>query len=152
MDEKGFSTSDSIEMELKTKNPFLETSIKMYKANRNDDIAVYMVFLALATEQVFLPMNEEGNLMSLSIDGNMDILPIFSRIENMGDGEPVKLQPCYITDCLDRLLRAKKNLIINPFSEDNIQFLIPYEALEKMLIPVINQNVNNIESNSKERC
>lgn len=119
--------------------PFIETAIKMYKANKESDIAVYMVFSALATEQIYLPMNGDGNLLSLTIEDNIDIIPIFSRKENLGDDEPVNLHPCNMTDCLDKLLRAKKNMIINPFSAEDIQFIMPYEALERMLIPVIEQ-------------
>ena len=117
----------------------LETAIKMYKVNKDSDMAVYMVFSALATEQIYLPMNEDGNLLSLTIEGNSDIIPIFSRKEHLCDDEPVKLNPCYMKDCLDNLLKARKNIVINPFSDEDIQFILPYEALERMLIPVMEQ-------------
>ena len=117
----------------------LETAIKMYKVNKDSDMAVYMVFSALATEQIYLPMNDDGNLLSLTIEGNSDIIPIFSRREHLGDDEPVILNPCYMKDCLDDLLKARENMVINPFSDEDIQFILPYEALERMLIPVMEQ-------------
>ncbi len=117
----------------------LETAIMMYKENKDSDKAVYSVFLALATEQIYLPVNDEGNLLSLTVSENMEVIPIFSQSAHLGDEGSVRVYPCYMTECLEMLLKAGKNMVINPFSEESIQFILPYEALEKMLIPVMEQ-------------
>ena len=120
------------------KTSILETAIKYYKANQDDDMAMYQVFVALAEEKIYLPYNDDGNLVSVSF-GTYDVLPIFSRKENLGENEPVHLWGCHMIDCLDRLIAAEKNMIINPFSDGEIQLFLPYECIEKMLIPVMEQ-------------
>ncbi len=114
----------------------LETAIRIYHVNKDNDIAVYMVFSELGTERVFLPHNNAGHLMSLIIDGQ-EIIPVFSRRERMEEGEPVYLKACHISDVLDELLKSRKNLIVNPFSEENHRFFVPYEAIERLLIPAM---------------
>lgn len=37
------------------------------------------------------------------------------------------------------LLKAKKHIFVNPFSEVDVQFVIPYEAIERLVIPVIQE-------------
>lgn len=132
-----FWFSDPNEIELKMEHPFVETCIKMYKANQNDDMAVFAVFQSLAIEAVYLPMNDVGNLVSLKLDGGIDIIPIFTKTSHLGDNEPIKLCHCKLVNCLEKLLMARRNMIINPFSDELIQFVLPYESIEKMLIPAI---------------
>ncbi len=118
----------------------LETAIKMFHANRNSDIAIYMVLDALATEQIYIPHNSSGNLMSLIL-GEQEIIAVFSKPERLEKNEPVKLQKCYIRDIVDNLISVGKNIVVNPFSEESIQFLLPYKGIELLLIPVLS-NVN----------
>ena len=42
-------------------------------------------------------------------------------------------------DYKNALIRAKKHLIVNPFSEDETWFLIPYESLHMFLLPIIEE-------------
>ncbi len=114
----------------------IETSIKFYKVNQNDDIIVYLLFEALAKERVFFPCNDDGNLLSLVVN-NMEVIPVFTRENRAGEGEPINLRPGYLRDYIDVLLKAGKHLMINPFSEENIKLLLPYGSLEKMLLPII---------------
>ncbi len=114
----------------------LETAIKMFHVNRNSDIAIYMVLDALATEQIYIPHNSSGNLMSLIL-GDQEIIAVFSKPERLEKNEPVILRKCYIRDIVDNLISAGKNIVVNPFSEENIQFFLPYAGIERLLIPAI---------------
>lgn len=116
--------------------PLLETSIKVYHANKESDMAVYMVFNSLAEEKVYLPTNSEGHLLSLMLEGK-EIIPIFSSKDKVGPNEPVQLKECYLKDYIEFLLKVHKHLFVNPFSQPDIKFFVPYDALEKMLLPLI---------------
>ena len=95
-----------------------------------------MVFSALAKEKILLPTNKQGGLLSLSF-GQDDMIPLFTSEDQVASDEPVQLRACYIKDYIDAIRKTKKHLIINPFSEEDIRFVIPYEAIERMLIPVL---------------
>lgn len=113
-----------------------DTAIKFFNANKDNDIALYMVFHSLVSEVVYLPVNEHGYLLSLSL-GTSEVIPLFTSKAHIPEEEPIELRECYIENCLDMLLKAKKNLLVNPFSEVDVQFVIPYEAIERFMIPVI---------------
>lgn len=57
--------------------PTIETCIKMYQANKNNDMAVYFVFESLANERVLVPVNAAGNLIALNYD-DRTIIAIFT--------------------------------------------------------------------------
>lgn len=129
----------------------LETAIKFYHADQDDDVAVYRVFSYLAMEKILLPVNVRGYLMSLRL-GTDKMIPFFTSKERVTSEEQVALQECFIANHVDTLLRAKKHLIINPFSEEDVQFVIHYEAIARMLIPVIQEkkNANDTRERKKE--
>lgn len=116
----------------------IEETIRFFNVNMDDDIAVYMVFSSLVSNVVYLPVNECGHLMSLSLGGK-EVVPIFSSKEHVPKEEPIELRECFIENYIDMLLRTKKHMIINPFSEKNMQFVIPYDAIEHFLIPVLQE-------------
>ncbi len=116
----------------------LEVSIKFYHANKDNDIVVYQVFRELATGLVYLPVNEDGALISL-VGSDRNVIPIFSRPERLGEENGVQLRGCYLKDYIDRLMEAGLDMIVNPFSEESIQFFLPYESLGMMLIPAMMQ-------------
>ena len=96
------------------------------------------MFQLLATETVFLPVNQVGSLLSLQI-GNNEVIPIFTSESNVSQNEPIELRQVYLKDYKNALIRARKHLIVNPFSEEAIRFLIPYEALHMFLLPIIEE-------------
>lgn len=55
----------------------------MLHANRDSDLAAYMVFNALATELIYILYNSSGNLMSLTVD-EQEIIAVFSKLERLG--------------------------------------------------------------------
>ena len=55
----------------------IDTAIKVFNANKDNDIAVYMVFHSLVSEVVYLPVNEHGYLLSLSLVSN-EVIPLFT--------------------------------------------------------------------------
>ncbi len=118
-----------------------DTAIKFFNANKDNDIAVYMVFHSLVSEVIYLPVNEHGCLLSLSL-GTNEVIPLFTSKQHVPDEEPVELRECYIETCLDMLIKSKKHILVNPFSQD-VQFLIPYEAIERFVIPVIQEKRSN---------
>lgn len=115
-----------------------DTAIKFFNANKDSDISVYMVFYSLVSEVVYLPVNEHGYLMSLSLGPN-EVIPLFTSKAHVPEEEPIELRECYIENCLDMLLKAKKHIFVNPFSEVDVQFVIPHEAIERFVIPVIQE-------------
>ena len=114
----------------------IDTAIKFFNANKDNDIAVYMVFSSLVSEVVYLPVNECGYLMSLSLGVN-EVIPIFTSKDHVPAEEPIELRECFIENYIDMLSKAKKHIIINPFSKEDVQFVIPYDAIERFLIPII---------------
>lgn len=120
----------------------IDTAIKVFNVNKDNDIAVYMVFLSLVSESVYLPVNEYGHLVSLALGVN-EVIPIFTSKEHVPTEEPIELRECFIENYIDMLLKAKKHIIINPFSKEDLQFVIPYDAIERFLIPVIQERKYN---------
>lgn len=114
----------------------LETAIKVYNINQDNDFALYMVFKTLMSESVFVPVNKEGNLLSLSMDDEKEVISLFTARNRIDISENIHLSEIYLTNYIELLLKVKKHLVINPFSEKTIQFMIPYEAIEKFLIPL----------------
>ena len=123
----------------------IDTAIKVFNANRDSDIAVYMVFDSLVSEVVYLPVNEHGYLLSLSL-GTNEVIPLFTSKAHVPEEEPIELRECYFENCLDMLLKTKKHIIINPFSEEDVQFLVPYEAIEHFVIPAIQEKKKREEN------
>lgn len=115
-----------------------DTAIKFFNANKDNDIALYMVFHSLVSEVIYLPVNEQGYLLSLSLEPN-EVIPIFTSKAHIPEEEPIELRECYIENCLDMLLKTKKHILVNPFSEVDMQFVIPHEAIERFVIPVIQE-------------
>lgn len=122
----------------------IDTAIKFFNANKDNDIAVYMVFSSLVSEVVYLPVNECGYLMSLSLGVN-EVIPIFTSKDHVPAEEPIELRECFIENYIDMLSKAKKHIIINPFSKEDVQFVIPYDAIERFLIPIIQDQKNKNE-------
>ena len=121
---------------MKQEKPLLECGIKMYHIDREDDAGVYTVFSALARERVFLPVNRDGNMVSLSTDmGN--VIAVFSSPDRLGDEEGIELREVYLRDYIDGIMRSGMHILINPFSPEDCQFIVPNAALEKMLLPLI---------------
>lgn len=116
----------------------IDTAIKFFNANKDNDIAVYMMFSSLVSDAVYLPVNECGYLMSLSL-GENEVIPIFTSKAHVPSDEPIELRECFIENYIDMLLKVKRHMIINPFSDENVQFIIPYDAIERFLIPVIQE-------------
>ena len=116
--------------------PMLETAIKFYNANKSSDLKTYIVFATLAEEKVYLPTNTEGRLLSLSY-GNEDMIPLFTSEDKVNLNEPIQLRKVYLKDYIDVLLKEGKHLIINPFSEEKVKFLVPYEAITRLLLPIL---------------
>lgn len=119
-----------------------DTAIKFFNANKDNDIAVYMVFHSLVSEVVYLPVNEHGYLLSLSL-GTNEVIPLFTSKKHVPDEEPIELREGYIENCLDMLIKAKKHILINPFSREDLQFFIPYEGIERFVIPVMQEKRSN---------
>ncbi len=117
----------------------IDTAIKFFNANKVNDIAVYMVFSSLVSEVVYLPVNEYGYPMSLALGVNK-VIPIFTSKDHVPTEEPIALRECLIENYIDMLSKAKKHVIINPFSKEDEQFVIPYDAIERFLIPVIQEH------------
>lgn len=115
-----------------------DTAIKFFNANKDNDITLYMVFHSLVSEVIYLPVNEQGYLLSLSLEPN-EVIPIFTSKAHIPEEEPIELRECYIENCLDMLLKTKKHILVNPFSEVDMQFVIPHEAIERFVIPVIQE-------------
>lgn len=115
-----------------------DTAIKFFNANKDNDIALYMVFHSLVSEVIYLPVNEQGYLLSLSLEPN-EVIPIFTSKAHIPEEEPIELRECYIENCLDMLLKTKKHILVNPFSDVDMQFVIPHEAIERFMIPVIQE-------------
>ena len=116
----------------------IDTAIKFYNANKDNDIALYMVFHSLVSEVVYLPVNEHGYLLSLSW-GTNEVIPLFTSRQHVPEEEPIELREGYIENGLDMLVKAKKHILVNPFSSEDVQFLIPYQAIERFVIPVIQE-------------
>ncbi|MCI7129939.1 MAG: SseB family protein [Lachnospiraceae bacterium] len=117
----------------------IENAIRFFHANEDNDQALFQVFRLLATEIVFLPVNQAGNLLSLQM-GNNEVIPIFTSESSAPQNEPIGLRQSYLKDYVNTLISAKKHLIVNPFSEEAIRFLIPYEALHMFLLPIIEES------------
>lgn len=90
-----------------------DTAIKFFNANKDNDIALYMVFHSLVSEVIYLPVNEQGYLLSLSLEPN-EVIPIFTSKAHIPEEEPIELRECYIENCLDMLLKTKKHILVNP--------------------------------------
>lgn len=116
----------------------IENAIRFFHANEDNDQALFQLFQMLATETVFLPVNQVGSLLSLQI-GNNEVIPIFTSESSVPQNEPIGLRQVYLKDYINALISAKKHLIVNPFSEEAIRFLIPYEALHMFLLPIIEE-------------
>ncbi|MCR5339064.1 MAG: SseB family protein [Lachnospiraceae bacterium] len=114
----------------------LETCVRRYHENPDSDEAVYSVFLALATKYVYLPVNEGGAMLSLSVQGQ-NVIPIFTDLDSIGKDEDIEIYVCFMKDFIERFLKVGLDMILNPFSEEELQFYLPYESLEKMLLPLI---------------
>ncbi len=119
--------------------PAIETSIKMYQANKNDDMAVYFVFESLANERVLVPINDAGDLVALNY-GDQTIIAIFTSPRQIPPGENISTKIIYIEELLGNLAALKMDIIVNPFSKEEERFMIPYPAIGRMLIPVIKRN------------
>lgn len=119
--------------------PTIETCIRMYSANKNMDFAIYAVFEALSREKVLMAFDNNNNLVGLPYKDDT-LIPVFTSPLEISEREPVKVRPVLLRDNIETLLSLKKHLIVNPFSEPDIQFMIPYEAIKKMLKPVIENN------------
>ena len=117
-------------------SPSLEMSIKMFHKLGSNDMSVYMVFKSLANERILVPANEDGALIGLPFQ-DQTIIPIFTSPNEFGNEPGVSLRIKYMKDALPSLTAARKNIIINPFSEPEKQFILPYESLEKMLTPFL---------------
>jgi len=115
--------------------PSIESCIKMYRSNKDSDSAVYMIFEALMRERVLLPVNECGKLVGLPVN-YQTIIPIFTSPNEISKEEPVRLKPVFLSDNLDALMSAGLNLIVNPFSQADRQFIIPYPLIDKILRPL----------------
>lgn len=116
--------------------PSIETCIKMYNANKDDDMALYMVFYSLANEDVLMAFNKDDKMVSLSVD-NQDVIPLFTSPKRINSEEPVQLRKVSLRNNIDLLINLKRHLIVNPFSGPEIQFVIPYDAISIMLKPCI---------------
>ena len=58
-------------------------------------------------------------------------------VEEVLDRSAYGVEQLKLYDVLDELLKSKKNLIVNPFSKEDLSFFVPYEATERMLIPAM---------------
>jgi len=116
----------------------VETCIKMYHSNKDNDLNTYMVFDTLIEEKLLIPIAENGNILSLSYDNQL-IIPLFTSPNEAGNDVSL-LKTMYIRDNIELLISLKKNIVVNPFSEPNKQFIIPYPAIEKKIIPLIQKN------------
>lgn len=119
--------------------PTIETSIKMYQANKDNGIAVYLVFDSLANERVLMPVGTTGNLLALNYNNQM-IIALFTSCRQIPQGENISTKIIYIEELLGNLAASKMNVIVNPFSKEEERFIIPYLAIERMLIPAIKRN------------
>lgn len=116
--------------------PSIETCIRMYNANKEMDHTVYAVFSALAREKVVMPFNTDDKLTALQFK-NSSMIPLFTSPNEIPKDEPVRIKVVYLRDYIDILLQAQMSVIVNPFSEPDLQFIIPYPAINRMLKPVI---------------
>ena len=116
--------------------PSIDTCIKMYHANPENDVCVYKVFKRLVDERVLMAFSNEHTLSALSYDGQ-ECIPIFTSSDKIQNGEPVYLRPVLLRENIEFFISAQKSLIVNPFSEPQLQFIIPYPDITKMLKPVI---------------
>ena len=66
-----------------------------------------------------------------------EFIAIFSRKELYKPSESVRLCSCCMSDCVEKLLLLRRDIVINPFCDKNIQMVLPYDFYEKMMIPVM---------------
>lgn len=75
-------------------------------------------------------------MVSLSTDmGN--VIAVFSSPDRLGDEDGIELREVYLRDYIDGIIRSGMHILINPFSPEDCQFIVPNAALEKMLLPLI---------------
>lgn len=119
-----------------TREDKIKCAIKLYHMDREDDVSVYAVFSALARERVFLTVNRDGNMVSLSTDmGN--VIAVFSSADRLGDEEGIELREVYLRDYIDSIRHSGMHILINPFGPEDCQFIVPNMAIEKMLLPLM---------------
>lgn len=116
--------------------PTIESCIKMYRVNRDNDLAVYMVFEALVREKVLMAFDSNNNLAGIPYNDNI-VIPVFTSPNEFIKNEPISLRAVYLQDNIDTLISLKKHLVVNPFSSVDKQFIVPYEAITKMLKPFV---------------
>lgn len=120
-------------------NPTIEASIKMYQANKDNDMAVNMVFDSLANERVLIPVDTTGNVTALYYD-DQAVIALFTSPRQIPPGKDFSTKIIFIEEQLGYLAASKMNIMVNPFSEEEDRFIIPYPAIKSMLIPVIQRN------------
>jgi len=130
--------------ELGVIEPSAETCIRIYNANKDSDIALYMVFSSLAKEKVLMAISENDNIAGLSIN-NQEFIPIFTSPEKAEAEHPIQLRVVALRNNIDLLINLKRSLIVNPFSEPDIQFIIPYDAINIMLKTCSDTEKSNID-------
>lgn len=116
--------------------PTIETCIKFYQVNKENDMSVYMVFQALAKEKVLMAFDQYDNLLGIRY-GDDIVIAVFTSPNEIGKEELINAKPIYLRDNLDVLSQFGKNIVVNPFSSQEKQFVIPYGAIDKMLKPLI---------------
>jgi hypothetical protein len=67
------------------------------------------------------------------------VIPVFTSPDEIGENDPIIWKAVYLQDNLETLISLKKHLLVNPFSNPEKQFFVPYEAIEKMLKPLIDR-------------
>lgn len=120
--------------------PSIETCIKMYHANMNDDMHVYNVFKSLTKEKVLLPFEYVYFLERMweTEWENQTIIPIFTSPNEFRMNEQVQLQSVFLKNHINDLRSVNKTVVVNPFSEADKQFIIPATAIDEFFIPILN--------------
>lgn len=117
----------------------LENAIHEYYKNIYNDKILYGVYSALAEAIIFLPTKDDEKLLSsLSID-DQEIIPIFSRENQIPDNEHIQIVMERMEECIDTLIMAQKQIIINPFDKEGMSFLLSNEIIEELIMPIILQ-------------
>lgn len=124
----------------KAKVPVLDTAIKVYHVNKDNDVVVYGVFAILADEEVYLPVNEEGKWVSLATEKG-SFIAVFSSPAQLGNEEGIILKPVYLRDYIVDIVKTGMNMLVNPFGKEECQFIVPADAIKSMLVPIMNREI-----------
>jgi len=118
------------------REPSIESCIRLFRSNENDEVAFTKVIHSLINETVLMPYDASGQLISLTVNGKR-MIPLFTSPAMTGSIERIVLRPGHIRDKIDLLNKNGLDLIVNPFSDERERFVIPHAGIENIIRPVM---------------